>query len=172
MKQIQSWILLTSVLICVPSINAAGLSDRFRFSPGEDNYGVQEWRFDVFGTWGSLDRDDFSDDSMGFGLGANYFFNRYLGLAVDTYIEEVEAPNHLDFSFVGRYPVSGTALAPYAFAGVGRQFHDVSQWSGHLGGGAEYRFNPSMGVFTDVRGVFLDKTEDIALIRFGFRVGF
>jgi hypothetical protein len=145
---------------------------RLEYSPGTHNYRANEWQVDVFGTWGSLDREDFDDDSMGFGLGGGYFFTRYLGVGVETYVEDFEAPNHVDFSVIGRYPLQFLGMAPYALAGVGRQFEDVSQWTGHIGGGAEFRLNPTTGLFTDIRGVFAEDTEDIALIRFGIRLAF
>lgn len=154
--------------------SAPGLdwSGRMRYEPSQNSFDSQEMQLDLFGLWASRDRDDFSGDTLGLGAGFNYFFSRYVGIGAETYLDEVDIPNHLDFSVIGRYPIDQYSLAPYAFAGFGRQYHDVSQWTSHVGGGVEYRLNSNTGLFLDVRGIFADKSRDLSMWRFGVRLKF
>lgn len=139
---------------------------------GNSNFSAQELNYEAFGTWGSHDREDFDDSEIGIGVGVNYFFTENFGVGADTYVEDIDLPNHLDLSLIGRLPLSAVPLAPYAFAGFGRQWSDVSQWTGHLGLGVEYRWKSKTGIFLDFREVFADKSKDISLFRLGVRCGF
>lgn len=125
--------------------------------------------YDLFGTWGTKDREDFDDGKAGVGVGVNYFFTEHFGIGADTYVEEIDLPNHLDLSVIGRLPLDSVPVTPYAFVGVGRQWTEVSQWSTHIGIGIEYLWNGKTGIFFDVREVFADKTKDFAVFRLGLR---
>jgi len=151
---------------------ADDLGDRLRFAPDQASFESQELTLDLAGIYGSRNRQNFHGSTGGLGLGVNYFFTKYLGVGADTYFDEVDFPNHIDASLLGRYPLEKFPLAPYGIAGFGRQFNDVSQWTAHLGLGAEYRFNRKMGAFIDFRHVFADKSQDLDLWRFGVRMGF
>lgn len=135
-------------------------------------FGAQEFRYDLFGSWGSRDREDFNDDQIGVGAGINYFFTSNFGVGADTYVEEIDFPGHLDISAIARWPFESVAVAPYVFAGFGRQWWDTAQWTTHLGVGAEYRCNERVGFFFDFRRVFPDKSPDLSLCRLGVRLGF
>lgn len=139
---------------------------------GNSSFSSQEFNYELFGTWGSRDREDFDDGQVGIGAGFNYFFSEHFGVGADTYVEEIDLPKHLDISVIGRLPLASMPLAPYAFAGFGRQWWDVPQWTGHLGIGVEYRWKSKTGIFFDFREVFADKSKDISLFRFGVRCGF
>ncbi|MFN7140553.1 MAG: hypothetical protein ACK4UN_14540, partial [Limisphaerales bacterium] len=69
-------------------------------------------------------------------------------------------------------PFEQWQVAPYIYGGFGRQWQHVGQWTGHIGGGVEWRATPEMGVFFDVRQVAADKTRDFTLYRLGVRFGF
>jgi hypothetical protein len=155
------------------SIAATTISDRFRYEESGDKFDAQELSVDLAGILGSRDRSDFSDDNtLGVGVGVNYFFTHNFGVGADTYLDDVDWPNHVDLSGLARLPIGETGFAPYALAGVGRQFLEGSQWTAHIGGGVEYRFNRMTGAFLDVREIFADKSPDLTLWRLGMRLRF
>lgn len=139
---------------------------------GNGSFDAPEFGYKLFGTWASRDREDFKDDQLGLGAGVNYFFTPMFGVEAETYLEDVDWLNHADFSAIARYPLDSISVAPYGFVGFGRQWSDVSQWTCHIGGGAEYRWSGKTGVFFDVRRVFCDKSKDFTLLRLGVRLGF
>lgn len=157
---------------------AIGLTSLLAFTPPPvqaeiGDFGPQELTFDLFGSLGTRDREDFDDSHLGVGAGLNYFFTTHFGVGADTYLEEIDIPNHLDLSVIARWPIEEVHIAPYVFAGFGRQWHDATQWTTHLGIGAEYRAPGSKcGIFVDARSVFADKTKDFGLFRAGVRLGF
>lgn len=99
----------------------------------------------------------------------NYFLTENFGVGADSYADAFEPPYLLNASGIFRYPFGAPGLAPYVFAGFGRQWDHAAQWLGHVGAGVEYRLNPETGIFVDAREVFAAKTDDYILVRFGFR---
>lgn len=143
------------------------------YDPANVRYDAGEWSVDVAGTLGSRDRENFSSvNALGLGLGVNYFITRNLGVGAETYMDELDWPNHFDFSALGRWPIEDTGFAPYVLGGFGRQFHDLGQWTAHVGGGIEYRWNGFTAVFFDLRQVFPATTPDFTLWRLGLRLRF
>jgi hypothetical protein len=136
-----------------------------------DLYSSHEGSVDFFGFYGSRDKGG-NRDAWGMGAGFNYFFTQYLGVGADTYMDAFTVPYLLNGQGIFRYPIKGTAIAPYAFGGFGRQWTHAAQWLGDIGVGAEYRFQPCMGAFFDAREVFPTETRDYAVLRFGFRFSF
>jgi hypothetical protein len=62
-------------------------------------------------------------------------------------------------------------LAPYGLAGVGYSF-ETEDYFGMFGGGAEWRFSDTLGVFSDIRWQINDDTDDGFGIRAGVRFVF
>lgn len=165
-------LLAASTLSCLAQPNWVS---RFEYEASENAFRAGETQLDMFGLFATSDRDNFSEDTWGMGVGGNYFVTDKLGFGLDTYVSDVDWPKHLEASVIGRYPLYERyylSLAPYGFAGFGRQFLDKGQWTGHLGGGVEFRMNPSTGVFLDLRGVFSDRSRDFMVWRFGVRLVF
>lgn len=111
----------------------------------------------------------------GGGVGLNYFFCRYLGIGGDINMPCANLGNFvndMNGSLIARFPIECSGFAPYVFGGGGRQTNPEWQWTGHAGVGAEFRFNPGVGIFTDARYVWADKTTDTILFRAGFRFAF
>lgn len=166
-------IILAAAVVSAMAISTSNAQmERFQYDSPGDKFGAEELKFDFFGTWGSEDRKRFDDGRFGLGVGVNYFFTKHFGFGADTYLERVDWPTHLDFSFIGRVPLEELSLAPYGFAGVGRQWHHVSQWTAHIGAGVEFRMNRNTGIFLDGRQVFPDRSTDFTLWRVGVRLGF
>lgn len=136
-----------------------------------DLYTGHEASLDLFGFYGSRDKSGHGD-ALGIGAGGNYFFDRHWGVGADTYADAFNTPYMLNGSLIFRYPIGETPIAPYGFAGFGRQWEHAAQWTGHLGVGAEYRLNHRTGAFADLREVFPDNTRDYTVFRFGFRIKF
>jgi hypothetical protein len=161
------------ILLIVQTATSGPLQNSFEYSETGEKFGAKEFSLDLFGIGATRNRENFADnDTIGLGAGVNYYFTRYFGASAETYIDDWDLPNHIDFSALARYPLEKYSLAPYVLAGFGRQFHDEPQWAAHIGGGAEFRLNPMTGVFLDVRGVFPEDSPNLALWRFGVRLKF
>ncbi len=130
-----------------------------------------ELSFDAFGFTASRDKSGADKQAWGPGVGLNYFFTEFWGLGLDTYADAFEVPYLLNGSALFRYPLDDF-LAPYAFAGFGRQWDHAAQWLVHAGVGLDFRVFDRTSLFADVRGVFPDTTKDYALVRFGVRFTF
>ncbi|MEO7299779.1 MAG: hypothetical protein ABI042_14525, partial [Verrucomicrobiota bacterium] len=158
--------------------------DRFHYdSEGKDLYSAQEFTFDIFGTY-SKGKEKFNDTfdktlrhgDFGGGIGVNYFITRNFGIGTDAFAGD----NGGDFvdavsaSAILRLPIDVAHLAPYVFAGGGRQFDGPDSWNLHVGVGLEFRLSSYTGIFIDGRHVFhvSDKSSDYALIRSGLRFAF
>jgi hypothetical protein len=128
----------------------------------------------AFGTYATRDREGFRADQGGGGLGLTYFFTRYVGIGADSYIEEWKWPYRLNGSLILRLPLPEqfSKLAVYGFGGGGREFKDIPQYTWHGGGGLEYKFSRSFGIFADAREVFPDTTANYTLVRGGVTFGF
>jgi hypothetical protein len=85
---------------------------RFGYRPAGQKFSEQEFSVDLFGVGASREREYFDDDNTGgLGVGANYFFLRYLGVSVDSYVDDFDVPRHVDFSAVARFPLEECSLA-------------------------------------------------------------
>jgi outer membrane protein W len=161
-----AWILALGI------IGNAG-AQTFASSHSYDLYTANEGSVDVFGVWGSRNKDGGVADAWGPGVGANYFFTENIGAGLDTYTDGIRLPYLLNLSGIVRYPVPQIPpLAAYGFGGIGRQWEHAAQWTGHIGVGAEYRFKSHTGAFVDVREVFPASTQDYTVFRFGLRFKF
>jgi hypothetical protein len=139
---------------------------------GSDLFTGNELSGDVYGFAATHDKSGHGDAAAGPGVGLNYFFTPNLGLGVDSYADAFDLPYLLNASGIFRYPIGESRIALSGFAGFGRQWNHAPQWTGHIGGGAEYRFDRRTSFFVDVRGVFPENTKDYALFRFGLRMKF
>ena len=138
-------------------------------------YHAQELSIDGFasGSLGEQYVDHFSrhtlrhDARFGAGVGANYFFTRYLGIGGDVYSENTtrEFIDNASGNLIARLPISNTGIAPYGFAGAGHQFDPVQQTFGQVGAGIEFRVARNLGLFVDARCVFPDKTDEYEIGR-------
>jgi hypothetical protein len=143
-----------------------------------DLYTGHEASLDLMGFYASRDKGGGNSSAAGTGLGFNYFITQYLGVGADTYADAFTWPYLLNANAIFRYPIPRTSIAPYAFAGFGREWWHAPQWMGDFGAGAEYRLSQigrwehPIGFFADVRGVFPGETRDYAVVRFGFRLVF
>ena len=174
---IKKSIVFASLLLALFSARAdnnfmQGLGERFKIEPSDSGYLANQFQFDIFGSYATRGRSGEDDSKLGIGGGAAYFFTRNLGVDVHTYADAFKVPYNINFSGIYRYPIQGTAFAPYVFGGFGRQWEFAPQWLFHFGLGGEFRLNTRTGLFLDWRRVFAMETEDYHLFRFGVRLGF
>ncbi len=101
-----------------------------------------------------------------------YRFRRGHVFPGDTDISSTTVAGNL---FV-RLPIGNSGFAPYIYGGAG--WRDGSTipfgtdtFTADGGVGLEYRFNPHLGLFGDVRYTWTDKNADECLARAGFRIG-
>ena len=145
-------------------------------------YRAEETSFDLFAN-GSVRQESIEHPSgfrtrddleLGAGVGLNHFFTRNFGLGGEVYSESLKGSfiDNASINFIGRLPLGTGGFAPYAYAGIGRQFDPIELSFAQLGAGVEYRFTPEVGVFSDVRYVLTDGAADHGLIRVGLRFVF
>ena len=135
----------------------------------------------------------------GGGLGINYFFSRYIGVGLeqDLYGRQSGSGNIGDNGYtrwatIGnlflRYPICNWNLAPYLMVGGGANYGNVptintpigtyrpaGQGFGHVGGGLEYRFTETIGVFSDARYIYsgvAGLANNNLMWRYGLRFAF
>lgn len=119
----------------------------------------------------------------GLGMGASYFFLRYVGIGVeqDIFGRSDGGFRRGDFGYIRwatignlflRYPIDAWRIAPYAMLGGGAMYGNTpdatinagggrranyrlsGQGFGHVGGGLDFRFSRNVGVFSDLRYLF------------------
>jgi hypothetical protein len=134
-----------------------------------------EFQIDAFGT-GAFAKG--RTPGWGGGLGANFFFLRYLGVGVEQSMFGHKGAK-TDWATIGnfflRYPICSLNLAPYAMVGIGKIYaQDMNGIGlGHVGGGLEYRFTNNIGLFTDARWMYSpDEPKSGVLARTGLRFAF
>lgn len=171
MKKIRQVLILALVFVGAARVRAQSLG------PPSDLFLAHESSFDFFGFYGSRDKGGGNSSAWGPGVGINHFFTQNFGLGADTYSDAFTLPYLLNANGIFRYPIAGVCVAPYVFAGFGREWWHAPQWMGDVGGGFEYR--PSGqgirwpgGLFVDARGVFPGETKNYAVVRFGIRFVF
>jgi hypothetical protein len=146
----------------------------------ESYFRANELSIDVFGALTLIDERRgvarrIQDGRRSLGFGVNYYFTRHFGASFDGYQGDFNFrgfTDHASLSLLFRWPMDELNLAPYAFGGVGRQWDPLAQYTGHLGGGLDFRWAHNMGVFGDARYVFADKSRDFGLLRLGVRFVF
>ena len=156
------------------------MNDRFVYVRDADLYNANEFTLDLYGSYkrGHGKWNDFFDSPdhgvWGGGVGANYFFTKYLGAGADVsmHADGGQFIDNASGNLYARFPIEPIGLAPYVFGGLGGNFDPKSEWEGHFGAGLEFRLNPHTGIFADARYVFPDDTSDYSMIRAGMRFGF
>lgn len=132
-------------------------------------FDVCDLSLDLFGFNASRDKGGADKEAWGLGVGVNYFLTENWGVGADTYADAFTLPYLANGSLLFRYPLGDSMFAPYAFGGFGRQWAHAAQWTGHVGGGLEFRFSGPTALFADVRWVFAEETKDYSVVRFGLR---
>ena len=133
-----------------------------------------EFQLDLFGTGAFYNQ---GAPGWGGGLGANFFFLKYIGVGVEQSVFGRKDTN-ADWATLGnlflRYPICSLNLAPYAMVGGGGLYgSSIGRGVGHVGGGLEYRFTNNIGLFTDARWLYSgEQPRSGVLARTGIRIAF
>ena len=145
----------------------------------DDRYKSGEMSVDLLGTGtiGQRTIDNLSgtrirrDIRLGVGAGLSYFATRYVGVGVEGYSEGLNGKflDDVSVNAILRYPMGTTGIAPFALAGVGRQFDPSKFYHGQLGAGCEFRLNPHFSFIVDTRYVMSDGGRNYGLGRGGIR---
>ncbi len=156
------------------------MNDRFAYTREGDRFLPGEFSLDTFGSYkrGSKNVGDVFDEPehgvWGGGVGANYFFTRYVGVGADVTMH-ADGGKFIDSTsgnLILRLPIERMSLAPYVFGGIGGNFDPTEEWLAQAGVGLEFRLNPITGIFADGRYIWPDKSADYSLIRAGLRFVF
>ena len=139
--------------------------------------------------------------AWGGGLGINYFFSRYIGIGLEQDLYGRNSGNspwdagYTRLATIGnlflRYPICSWNLAPYIMIGGGANYGSTpkvdigngqrigtfnsGQGFGHVGGGLEYRFTETIGVFSDARYIYsgvAGLANNNLMWRYGLRFAF
>ena len=116
-----------------------------------DLFGGHEVSLDLLGFYGSKDKGGGDHNAWGYGAGLNYFFTENWGVGVDSYADAFTVPYLLNGNVFFRYPLQELSLAPYAFAGVGREWTHAPHGKGtsvaasNIAGSLRWRFSPMSG---------------------------
>jgi len=145
-------------------------------TPAEPCFKDQEFQLDIFGTWTEANNNNTNRNGFGGGLGANYFFIKYLGVGVDGNVYDGGHHAVADFTgrLIARYPIElgSFCIAPYAFGGGGLSFDDTTVGTWHAGGGLEWRATHKIGVFTEGRYTWGANETNATQVRAGLRIVF
>jgi len=147
-------------------------------APVQDNlFRAGEFQVDAYvsGIAGKYNHN--TANGVGGGLGLSYFFTRYIGIGIDDTLTSINGNGKvfdaLTGNLIGRLPIESWHLAPYAFVGGGAVWgNHKSQGGGDVGGGLEYRFNRTVGLFVDSRYVYGSQGLSETLSRGGIRFAF
>ena len=97
------------------------------------------------------------DTLYGGGLAVDYFFTENLGIGLDgTWIDAGSVVHSYNLNLTARTPVLTDCLSVYAIGGGGVFTNGSTYGSAHIGGGVEYRFTNTFGVFADGAYKWLD----------------
>src|SRR5688572_27737615 len=149
------------LFISILAVTTLRAQDEGSFRSGELN-------ISVFGSW--IDKDD---SKLAPGVGVSYYLNRNIGIGASTHWENYDGKFIDTFSGEAyfRWPLADLPLAPYGLVGVGYSF-ETEECFGMFGGGAEWRFSDTLGVFSDIRWQINEDTDDGVGIRAGVRFVF
>lgn len=107
-------------------------------------------------------------------VGLNYFFTREIGLSADINMPD-NGGNLVDAvlgNVIGRLPLGNSGFAPYLFGGGGRTTDRTWEWMGQAGLGLEFRFNKTIGLYSDGRYLWPQHSAEGLLLRAGIRIVF
>lgn len=181
MKNITCSILVAAIAAIAASTAFAGEQtvshkQSRQLTPTEPCFKDVEFQLDVFGSFTNGARDYRYDDGFGGGIGANYFFTRYLGVGVDgtVYDGGVHGVWSGSASLIARYPVDlgHLCFAPYLFGGGGVRSDGQTVGTVHGGAGLEFRVTPRVGIFSDARYTWAENRSDAITTRVGIRFAF
>lgn len=165
-------------------------NETFVYDPNPGHHPLftaNETTLDFFGTYlnpehnfTSFPNRNIHRGTWGGGVGMNYFWSKDVGIGADTSFQDGESKfvNHVGGNLMVRFPIEPLRMAPYVFAGGGRNFDPIGSWFGDAGGGLEFRLNHNLGIFGDGRYIWNDRairadgTRDSLLLRAGIRVAF
>ena len=179
-KLIVSFLALTTAFVAVQAgpveTSSKEMQQSATVQTSEDWYRAHEWNIDLFGAYaftGTPYRNDRyldADHAWGGGIAGNYFFTRYLGAGLQGYaLDADDVIGQTSGNLIFRYPIPGTLVAPYGFAGGGFLFngsraedlvdrgnslpsvtrHSDVEGVGQFGGGFEVRVTPHIGIIND-----------------------
>lgn len=177
-----------------------GTQEQTRYQAASEWYQDREWNFDLFGAYAFTTRPYRSDrylgvdHALGGGLGANYMFSRYLGVGVEGYgLAADDAIGQASGNLIFRYPIPGSRIAPYGYAGGGVIFNGSrvedlvdrgrsigsirrnsdAEAMGQFGAGIEVRLTPNVGIINDFSwNVVNGDRNDFGMVRSGVRFAF
>lgn len=167
---------ILSTVIVIASLVSASAAESELFK-------AHEFTLDLSANYTAAEPNGFSQvlktdarhGKWGINGGATYFITRNFGVGFEAGSVDLESHSNrgIDYTtltIVGRLPLGH--VAPYAVAGIGRDF-DEGSYNTQAGAGVEFRFTRHFGVFMDGRFIFQeDQKNDALFCRSGVRFAF
>lgn len=111
-----------------------------------------------------------SDDSIGGGVLAEYFFCENFGIEGSTNVFATESTHwQFDLNLVARYPMHNGCWAPYLLVGGGFSTNGSTDGNWQVGGGAEVHLSGNMGLFADGTYHWSNGDRDFTMVRLGLK---
>lgn len=155
-------------------------------SPRTDFYSGKEFQLDLAGQYGlersahELFESSLKGGDVAVSFGVGYYLTEHIGIGMDYSVLEPGAQEDAsagpgskslvkaaNVNLLLRYPI--WRFAPYALAGVGRDWHH-GEYTCHAGAGIELRLSDGLGTFTEVRQTWTASEKDTMQFRAGLRV--
>jgi hypothetical protein len=153
--------------------------------PDAPRYNANELDLDLFGSYfhregefNDLFSTDINHGFWGGGAGITYYFLRNLGLGADfnasSKPDDLGIFDYTTGNIYFRIPICNSGFAPYIFGGGGRAVAPAWYWVYGAGVGLEYRIRPAIGIFSDARFLWNDRSTELntLTIRAGLRIAF
>jgi hypothetical protein len=113
------------------------------------------------GTWTNQPATSALPNSHGLGgeIGIAYWFMPQLGARLSADLSAL-SPSAASFTgdIITRVPITGSAWAPYAFAGAGLATLGSPNGLYHAGGEVEYQFSPQLSLFGEASRAVVNQT--------------
>jgi opacity protein-like surface antigen len=143
-------------------------------TPTPEWYRAKELNFETFSLYAINSHNNRQyNHAWGGGLGANYFFTKYLGIGGDAaaLYSQNNTAGEFTGKFIARYPIENSRFAPYALVGGGLITDGKTEGFGKAGAGLEYRFTQQLGAKAEYNYNFSNNTN-FSEIRVGLGYNF
>ena len=194
---------LISILTALTALTATSYAAEYGQSFDSISMYSSELQLDIYGAYAFAGNDGgsiFGEDTPGAGAALNLYITRNIGIGLEGMLFDTDGDTmgSAALNLFLRAPLGDSGFAIYGFGGAGlvvnannldeEDFEDARDrandevrsgedddvlFEAHLGIGAEYRFNPHLGIFSDIRHTFVDReNSDYTSARAGLRIAF
>lgn len=161
--------LASSVFAGAPSYSGKSSKQVIMPPPPSCDWFAPGAKLGIFG--GGFVPDKGSDDALGGGVLAEYFFCENFGVEGSYGAYATNSTHHeFDLNLVARYPMHNGCWAPYLLVGGGYAVNSENSWNWGVGGGVDIHLSGKMGLFADGAYHWVEHDQgNFTLIRLGLK---